>query len=142
MKGLESAVSLVECLLVCLVVILDEVFPEGFLSHSLSVLACGFHLFLVHLREVEDGVSDGVADLVEVVVGTVDGLHAVFNLARPTLQGICPESEPCEVGGDAWHVEGDGLGGGVAPRFVVGGEDGKVVADEEVTAPADMANAI
>ena len=107
-------------------------FPEGFLSHPLGVLAYGFHLCLVHLREVEDGVSDGVADLIEVVVRTVDGLHTVFNLARPTLQGVGPESEPCEVGGDAWDVEGDGLGGGVAPRFVVGGEDGEVVADEEV----------
>ena len=81
---------------------------------------------------MQDGVADGVAHLVEVIVRAVDGLHAIFYLTVSALQAVGPKSETGQVGRDAGHMERHRLRWRVAPRLVVGGEHRQILTNQQV----------
>lgn len=59
--------------------------PKGFLGYLSRIPTHQCDLLLLHLGEFKKGVNNAVADLIEVVVGTMNGLNAIFNLACPSL---------------------------------------------------------
>ena len=115
----HAHVSAFERLVVSLVVVLDEMFPESLLSHVGGIASDDSHLLLVELGEFDECVADSVADLIEVVVRTMHSLHSVFYLDASALEVISPNAEAGKVGSDARHVECHGLSRRVAPRLIV-----------------------
>ena len=108
-----------QCKVISLVIILYELAPEGFLRQIEGVFACCLDLLVVEVGELRHGILDGVGHLGVVVVRAVYYLNAILNLAVSALHAVCPQTETCEVGGDAGHLECYGLKRGISPWLIV-----------------------
>ena len=104
MEFSNSVISFLEGYLVGFAVILEEMFPIGFLRHRCRLFAGTCFIFAAKAVEAQEIIGDVLCYGIEIRVIAVndDDAKLVFLLR-------CPCSEARERGGDCRYMEGAGL---------------------------------
>ena len=69
-----------------LVVVLDKLTPQGFLGQGVCGFTASIYFLLRHRREIGHRILDGISHLGIVIVGAMDDLNTIHNLAIATAK--------------------------------------------------------
>ena len=95
--------------IVSLIIVFDKFAPKGFLRQFTSMLATGVNLFLIHRRKNSHSFLDVISHLRVIIVGTMNNLHAIFQLTIMTKHRVGPKTETCQIGCDSRNLESNCL---------------------------------